>query len=295
MTMATTTAATAEGNSHPPDYDDEDDDVDEDQIRILREQFHVFDVDGDGYIGTEELRQGLKRLGEKVSRSDFKRMIRSIKGDDDDGEDLRMTFEQFICWNQSLFVFNMQDLFQEIDTDESGWLSKDEIRQYYEKTARKYTDEEINQFIQQVDFNDDGQMQMDEFISAMAAERKGHAYFITNGEMYLAKLKAEFDAIDANGDGYLTREELYQGNAEQGEYALSAEELEEMMAELKELDTDGDGQISLQEFIAATVAIKEEKSKKLQEKVETKRKKKKSKKEDGSKKKKSSSSKRPLN
>lgn len=75
------------------------------------------------------------------------------------------------------------------------------------------------------------------------------AYFKLNDEMYSAKLRAEFQEMDADGDGVVTKEDLRQ-KAKEIQYYLSNEELESI---IQSMDEDGDGKISLQEFIASTV------------------------------------------
>ncbi|XP_057970639.1 probable calcium-binding protein CML18 [Malania oleifera] len=59
--------------------------------RELRDAFEVFDQDKNGLISAKELHEVMKRLGEKVSLSDCRRMIRSVDSDGDGNVD----FEEF--------------------------------------------------------------------------------------------------------------------------------------------------------------------------------------------------------
>ena len=68
--------------------------------------------------------------------------------------------------------------------------------------------------------------------------------------MYLAKLKADFEEIDADGNGVVTKEEL-RLKAKEIDYYVSEEELERT---IQSMDEDNDGKISLEEFISATVS-----------------------------------------
>jgi Ca2+-binding EF-hand superfamily protein len=68
--------------------------------------------------------------------------------------------------------------------------------------------------------------------------------------MYLEKLKADFKAMDADGNGVVTKEDLLQ-KAKEVHYYLSEEELE---STIQSMDENDDGKISLEEFIAATVS-----------------------------------------
>lgn len=215
--------------------------LEKDQIAVLKEQFHVFDLDGNGFIDYDELRQGLKRLGYQLSDEGIENLFNLVGS-----KDQRLNFEQFIAWKRELYIQDMKDRFREIDTDQSGWIGRQEMMAYYDNMEYAYTEEEIDDFLYETDFNEDGKMQIDEFIAGMAASSTGNAFFVLNCEMFLAKLKLEFQAMDANGDGVVTREELREGST------LSPKEIE---LTFKELDTDGDGQISLQEFIAAAVSV----------------------------------------
>jgi EF-hand domain pair len=77
----------------------------------------------------------------------------------------------------------------------------------------------------------------------------GSSYYVLNGEMYLAKMKAEFQHMDQDGNGLVNKEDLKK-MALSLNYALSEEELETI---LNDMDQDQNGTISLEEFIAATV------------------------------------------
>lgn len=73
-----------------------------------------------------------------------------------------------------------------------------------------------------------------------------------NGELYIEKLQSDFRSMDVDNTGYITRENL-QVMAQKSDYILTEKELNETM---KELDLDGNGEISIDEFIAASVRIK---------------------------------------
>jgi Ca2+-binding EF-hand superfamily protein len=70
--------------------------------------------------------------------------------------------------------------------------------------------------------------------------------------MFIAKLKADFAGIDVDNSGFVTRANL-QEMASQTNYVLSQEELDHI---IKDMDGDGDGKISIEEFIASAVRIR---------------------------------------
>ena len=59
----------------------------------MRASFHVFDIDGDGLIDSDELRLTMSRLGEHVSQSDVDAMIRAV----DRNNDGKVDYEGFCC------------------------------------------------------------------------------------------------------------------------------------------------------------------------------------------------------
>lgn len=67
----------------------------------------------------------------------------------------------------------------------------------------------------------------------------------------VAQLKETFIAMDKNGDGHLTLEEVKEGMAKIG---LDNDSIEELF---KKMDTDGSGQIDYTEFLASTIQQKE--------------------------------------
>jgi hypothetical protein len=67
--------------------------------------------------------------------------------------------------------------------------------------------------------------------------------------MYIEKLKADFGAMDVDNSGFVTGANL-QEMASQTNYILSKEELDQT---IKSMDSDGDGRISIEEFVASAV------------------------------------------
>ena len=72
-----------------------------------------------------------------------------------------------------------------------------------------------------------------------------------NGELFLRKMVDDFKAIDRDGNGFIDRSDL-EDISKQLEYEMTDEELD---FQFRDMDQDNDGQISLEDFIAATVKI----------------------------------------
>jgi hypothetical protein len=72
---------------------------------------------------------------------------------------------------------------------------------------------------------------------------------------FLKDVDTRFNAIDANHDGVITKEEIAAAQAKALQQAQAAED-QRMEAEFKKLDTNKDGQLSFAEFKAAAPALR---------------------------------------
>ena len=134
----------------------------QEQIDHLRHQYHVFDVNGSGFIEHGELKRGLKHLGYNITEEGMRRLLDLVGSTNH-----QMNFEQFIAWNRELYREEMKEKFNAIDTDHSGWISRIEAKEYCEKMGYSLTDEQIDDLLYEADSNEDGKVQVEEYISAM--------------------------------------------------------------------------------------------------------------------------------
>jgi Ca2+-binding EF-hand superfamily protein len=139
-------------------------DIMDDQIEELRQQFHVFDANGSGFIEKYELKEALKTLGFQISEKGFDNLLHIVESTDD-----RLNFDEFIVWNRELYKEEMKNEFDTIDADNSGWISKSELREYSKKMKYDLTEEQIEDFLYQADANQNDKVGLDEYISAMVS------------------------------------------------------------------------------------------------------------------------------
>lgn len=139
-----------------------DEDTTDAQIEELRQQFHVFDANGSGFIEKDELKDALKTLGYQISDEGFENLLKIVGSKDD-----RLDFDEFIAWNRELYKEEMKKEFNSIDSDGSGWISKAELKAYSMNMKYNLTEEQIDDFLYEADANGNDRVGLDEYISAM--------------------------------------------------------------------------------------------------------------------------------
>jgi Ca2+-binding EF-hand superfamily protein len=115
-----------------------------------------------------------------------------------------------------------------------------ELQEVMRKLGQNPTDDELKEMISSVDVNGDNEIDFNEFLSLMKSR-------ISELDADPDKeLRDAFDVFDSDRSGFIDRKELKKLMKKLGQ-ALSDEELDAMM---EEVDANGDGEISFDEFKA---------------------------------------------
>ncbi|XP_071083054.1 uncharacterized protein [Haliotis cracherodii] len=139
------------------------------EVRDLRVVFEIFDASSTGFLGPLELKKAMRVLGFKISRDEARRMIMdvSLKGR------AKIDFNEFLetvidrqgdnrdVYEEILKGFNM------FDTDGSGAISQDNLRQACRDVGIKFTQKELQEMIEEADVNGDGVIDKEEFTRIM--------------------------------------------------------------------------------------------------------------------------------
>ena len=128
----------------------------------------------------------------------------------------------------------MLEMFQSLDKNGDGVLSKEEIYEGYKESlgeveARK----EVERIMSEVDIDNSGSIDYNEFVMAATNRQK-----MLNKE----KLEATFNMFDKDGSGTISADEIKAVLCSRNENKKAVEDL------IKEVDQNGDGEISLSEF-----------------------------------------------
>ncbi|KAB2061713.1 hypothetical protein ES319_A10G104600v1 [Gossypium barbadense] len=138
--------------------------LNEEEIADLRDQFHAIDVDKNGVISLEEMRQALaKDLPWKLKESRVIEILQAI----DINTDGLVDFTEFIA--AALHVNQMEEhdsekwqmrseaAFQKFDVDRDGFITPDELRMH---TGLKGS---IDPLLEEADIDRDGKISLEEF------------------------------------------------------------------------------------------------------------------------------------
>lgn len=127
----------------------------------------------------------------------------------------------------------MLELFQSLDANGDGVLSREEIFEGYKlMLGETEAQKEVDRIFNEVDIDHSGSIDYNEFLIA-AANRQS----ILNKE----KLEATFKAFDKDGSGTISAEEIKS-------VLLANVDKKLIESTIKEVDLNGDGEISLSEF-----------------------------------------------
>lgn len=136
----------------------------------------------------------------------------------------------------------LRKAFDEFDTDHDNIITTQELRQClhkYKIASTEITEEQLNILISQVDVNQNNLIEWSEFYEYMRP--------IVDKKESLETIRNSFKAFDLDGDGYVDAKEL---KAKLSELQGQDIPMDEIYSIIASVDSNGDGKIDLEEFIA---------------------------------------------
>ncbi|KAJ4882973.1 Calcium-dependent protein kinase 17 [Raphanus sativus] len=133
-------------------------------------------------------------------------------------------------------IMGLKEMFKGMDTDNSGTITLEELRQGLAKQGTRLSEYEVQQLMEAADADGNGTIDYGEFIAATMhinrLDREEHLY-------------SAFQHFDKDNSGYITMEELEQALREFG--MNDGRDIKEIISEV---DGDNDGRINYDEFVA---------------------------------------------
>ncbi|KAE9602734.1 hypothetical protein Lal_00049711 [Lupinus albus] len=132
-------------------------------------------------------------------------------------------------------IGGLKELFRMIDTDNSGTITFDELKDGLKRVGSELMESEIKDLMDAADIDNSGTIDYGEFIAATV-----HLNKLEREE----NLLSAFSYFDKDGSGYITLDEIQQACKD---FGLDDIHIDDM---IKEIDQDNDGQIDYGEFAA---------------------------------------------
>ncbi|XP_048501148.1 calcium-dependent protein kinase 15 isoform X2 [Beta vulgaris subsp. vulgaris] len=148
----------------------------EEEIMGLKEMFKSMDTDNSGTITFEELKAGLPKLGTKLSESEVRQLMEAADVDGNGTIDYMEFITATMHMNRMEKEDHLYKAFEYFDEDKSGYITTEEL----EQALKKYNmgdEKTIREIIAEVDTDNDGRINYDEFAAMM---KKGNPDLVSN-------------------------------------------------------------------------------------------------------------------
>eukprot|EP00092_Neocalanus_flemingeri_P026177 GFUD01028374.1.p1 GENE.GFUD01028374.1~~GFUD01028374.1.p1 ORF type:complete len:1019 (+),score=296.62 GFUD01028374.1:74-3058(+) len=217
-------------------------------IADVKGLFKDIDVDGDGLLSKEEM---LNSPGCKFDREQVEAIyeLGDSNGDEvlDMGEFIAIMYpsagEALAKLSKNYpNIDEVKALFKQIDYDNDGSITPVELAE----CSIKFTPQEIESIFALGDINDDGAIDLEEFIGVMYPDAATVAGRLRGQYTDINDIKKAFSKIDTNGDGKVSKEEV----ASSGTF--NSQEIDALFILG---DANNDGEIDLEEFIGVLYPV----------------------------------------
>ncbi|XP_077991645.1 neo-calmodulin-like [Glandiceps talaboti] len=141
----------------------------------------------------------------------------------------------------------IRTVFSQFDINGDGAITIAELKEGLRRGGIAYTDTEVYHFMRQVDLNGDGEIDFNEFSIYWVGKQQQVKFSEQTQNTFptLAEMRAKFQELDGDGNGYLTMDEIKIGLIKIKGYYTD----EEVYKILRSADEDGDGRIDFNEFV----------------------------------------------
>ena len=139
-----------------------------DEIFGLRQAFDAFDTGNNGTISLDEFKAAMEKSEVEYSDEDIERIFQSI----DVGAEGEIYYKEFLAATLEahgrITEERLAEAFDRIDSDDSGIISKKNLR---DLLGGNYSEQKIRDMLSEVDTNNDGGINFDDFMKIFRAEQ----------------------------------------------------------------------------------------------------------------------------
>ncbi|GAU17532.1 hypothetical protein TSUD_340760 [Trifolium subterraneum] len=137
----------------------------EEEIYGLKELFKMIDTDNSGQITFEKLKAGLKMFGANLGESEIFDLLQAADVDNSGTIDYGEFIAATLHLNKVSKEDNLAAAFSYFDKDGSGYITQNELQQVCKEFGME--DVHLEEMIREVDQNNDGQIDYNEFVAMM--------------------------------------------------------------------------------------------------------------------------------
>jgi calcium-dependent protein kinase len=141
--------------------------LNEKEIEHLREQFHQIDKNRTGLIDASELSEAIKKMDFDIPEEEINHIIKEI----DYAGNGMVNYSEFLAATISVKSILTHEkiwaLFAQFDTDNTGSITKSNIKEAFSKLGKKISEEELKTIMKEHDIKKDGKISFEEFKAMM--------------------------------------------------------------------------------------------------------------------------------
>ncbi|KRX10284.1 Protein kinase-like domain [Pseudocohnilembus persalinus] len=144
----------------------------EQEIKNLRTQFRILDQNHTGRISIKQLRDAMINLGHDDADQDIQDMMKTFSLIE---QAKTISYTQFIgaCLDKNNFLTKerLYQIFQQFDLDNTGYITKENLKEVMARGGRKLGDQDLEDLINDFDYKNDKNIQWDEFYTIMTLDK----------------------------------------------------------------------------------------------------------------------------
>ena len=141
------------------------------EIKNLKDTFRYIDKDNSGMISVQELQQVMKEFGYSDTEKDITKMVENIHVED--GE-LCLNYHEFIAAALDSKVILTKErlwtVFKYFDVNNANFITAGSLKEAFARAGRKFSPNDIQHMIKEVDESKDGKISFEEFVNMMKIE-----------------------------------------------------------------------------------------------------------------------------
>eukprot|EP01017_Pseudomicrothorax_dubius_P038267 TRINITY_DN5706_c0_g1_i1.p1 TRINITY_DN5706_c0_g1~~TRINITY_DN5706_c0_g1_i1.p1 ORF type:complete len:555 (+),score=107.49 TRINITY_DN5706_c0_g1_i1:55-1719(+) len=143
----------------------------EKELKHLKEKFRAMDKDGTGLIHVSELEEVMRSCGYTDSQAEIRRLVEEMNY----GEAEQINYMDFIAATLDERKFLTKEklwaVFKHFDTDDTNYITKENLTETMARMGRKLPDEVIEEMVRTLDHNNDGKIYFQDFLQMMSFEQ----------------------------------------------------------------------------------------------------------------------------